>query len=249
MGGVVVTPLSIHEQRQLVRHLLDDSSASDAPTAYYALFYDPARSQLFTNLDKAGRVTGFVGRFQTGIDLFRPLVTLCCRSAETAADLLEQALSPGRPYILFANINQLPLVGGSLHIENQRLLHIFQLDVTRFRPEINVLVRTKKTADGLPRCEIESNGQRAVAGVNWQSPAFAEIYVYTDAAVRQRGWGQSVASAVTQAVLDEGRIPIYLVENDNEASQNLAEKLGYTNTGAKQVFADVVYQGHPGKKE
>ena len=36
---------SIHEQRTLVRRLLDDSSAADAPTAYYALFHDPARSR------------------------------------------------------------------------------------------------------------------------------------------------------------------------------------------------------------
>jgi predicted GNAT family acetyltransferase len=84
-----------------------------------------------------------------------------------------------------------------------------------------------------------------VAGVNWQSPAFAELYVHTDATVRQRGWGESVASVVTQAVLASGRTPLYLVESDNDPSRALAQKLGYVDTGARQVYADVVYLGHP----
>ncbi len=239
---------SIHEQRTLVRRLLDDSSAADAPTAYYALFHDPARSTLFTAQDSAGQVVGFAGRFQTGIDLFRPLVTLICQGAEIAADLLAQALAPEHPYILFTGLSQYPLVGGNFEIDNHRILHIYRLDVRRFQPVINVLVRKEKTPGGTPRGVIESNGLRAVAGVNWQSPAFAELYVHTDPAVRQRGWGESVVSAVTQAVLAGGRIPLYLVESDNEPSRALAEKLGYVDTGARQVYADVVYLGHPGSE-
>ena len=238
--------MSIHTQRTQVRHLLDDSSPADAPTAYYALFHDAARSTLFTQADDTGRVTGFVGVFQTGIDLFRPLVTLCCSDAACASDLFHEALTPGRPYILFANVNQLPLVGSSLQIENHRILSTFQLDVRRFQPVINVLVQRRDTPDGRPRAVIESSGLQAVAGVNWQSPGFAEIYVHTDAAARQRGWGESVASAVTQAVLEGGRIPLYLVETDNEPSLALATKLGYTDTDARQVYADVVYLGHTG---
>ena len=122
----------------------------------------------------------------------------------------------------------------------QRLTELY-----RYRALINVLVQRKAAHDGTLRCVIESGGQ-AVAGINWQSPGFAEIFVHTDAAVRQRGWGISVASAVTQAVLDGGRIPIYLVETENESSRGLAEKLGYVDSGARQVYADVVYLGHPG---
>jgi hypothetical protein len=236
---------SIHEQRTLVRRLLDDSSAADAPTAYYALFHDPARSTLFIAQDAAGQVVGFAGRFQTGIDLFRPLVTLICQGAEIAADLLVQALVPEHPYILFASLSQYPLVGGNFEIDNHRVLHIYRLDVRRFHPVINVLVRREKSHDGTPRGVIEAEGGRAVAGVNWQSPAFAELYVHTDAAVRQRGWGESVVSVVTQAVLAGGRTPLYLVESDNDASRALAEKLGFVDTGARQVYADAVYLGHP----
>jgi hypothetical protein len=239
--------MSIHDERQRARYLLDDSSPADAPTAYYALFHPPERSVLVTHSNPDRQVTGFAGRFQTGIDLFRPLVTLRCRSAGCAADLLADVLVRGRPYILFANVNQLPLVGGSLDIHHHQILSIYRLDVSRFEPTINVLVACKTGAEGLPLCVIESGDQKAVAGLNWRSPAFAELYVHTDTAARQRGWGQSVASAVTQAVLDSGRIPLYLVEHDNEVSRRLAENLGYVDTGARQVYADVVYVGHPGQ--
>jgi hypothetical protein len=238
-------PRSIHDQRKQVRVLLDVSSPADAPTAYYALFHDPARSALFTHTDSAGRVAGFAGRFQTGVDLFRPLVTLSCRRAEVAADLLAQALTPGRPYILFANLNQLSLVGGSLGIDNERILHIYQLDVARFKPVINVLVQSKLLSDGSPRCEIDSGGLQAVAGVNWQSPGFAEIFAHTDPTARQRGWGISVASALTEMILGTGRVPLYLVEADNTPSRELAEGLGFVDSGARQVYADAVYLGHP----
>jgi hypothetical protein len=237
---------SIHEQRTLVRRLLDDSSAADAPTAYYALFHDPFRSVLFTAQDAGGQVVGFAGRFQTGIDLFRPLVTLISQSAEIAAGLLEHALLPEHPYILFASLNQYPLVSGNFQVDSHRILHIYRLDVRRFQPVINVLARQEKAHDGTPRGVIEGAEGRAVAGVNWQSPAFAELYVHTDPAVRQRGWSASVVSVVTKAVLAGGRTPLYLVESDNELSRALAEKLGYVDTGARQVYADVVYMGHPG---
>lgn len=233
--------MSIHAQRSLVRRLLDDSSPEDAPTAYYALFHDPARSALYTQTNSSGQVTGFAGVFQTGIDLFRPLVTLVCRDAATAAALLDQALTPNRPYILFAKLSQFALASASLRVGDRRILHIYQLDVRRFQPVVNVLVQSRTAPDGLPRCVIESGEQRAVAGINWQSPAFAEIYVQTDEAAQRRGWGLSVASAITQAVLAGGRLPIYLVEGDNEASRALAEKLGFSDTGARQVFADIAY--------
>ncbi|NDJ78297.1 MAG: GNAT family N-acetyltransferase [Chloroflexi bacterium] len=241
-------PVSIHEQRRLIRQLLDDSSPDDAPTAYYALFSDPTRATLFIETTDSGQAAGFVGRFQTGIDLFRPLVTLRCQDAGIAAGLLDEALTPGRPYLLFAKLNQLALVGGSLHINNERILLIYQLDPARFHPEINVLVTHNTAHDGTPRCKISSGEAEAVAGVNWQSPAFAEIYVHTDPSARHRGWGGNVAAAITQTVLDSGRIPIYLVENHNEPSRRLAEHLGFVDTGARQVFADATYQGHPGRQ-
>ncbi len=239
--------MSIREQRQIARQLLDDSSPTDAPTAYYGLYHDPARSILATRANGDGRALGFVGRFQTGYDLFRPLVTLRCRTPEVAADLLAEVLVVGRPYILFANLNQLPMIGGSFQVENQRMLHIFYLDSPRFRPVINVMVVEKTTPDGKPRYEINSGGLQAVAGVNWVSPGFAELYVYTEPLARQRGWGRSVAAACVEHLLRDGRLPIYLVEKSNVESMELAQALGFVDSGARQLYADVIYTGHPAR--
>jgi predicted GNAT family acetyltransferase len=108
------------------------------------------------------------------------------------------------------------------------------------------MVVNKTAPDGTPRAEIHSGGLQAVAGVNWQSPGFAELYVHTEAEARQRGWGRSVAAACIERILGSGRIPLYLVEPGNEASVSLAQSLGFYSTGARQVFADAVYSGHPG---
>ncbi len=234
---------TLREHRALIATFVDEHDPADAPTAYYGLYHDPNRSALFT---RAGE--GFVGRFQTGIDLFRPLVVMRCWRAEPAADLLAEALTVGRPYLFFANLNQLPLLGGSLSVSNERILSIYALDSARFTPTINVLVVDKTAPDGTPRSEIQNGGLQAVAGVNWQSPGFAEIYVHTEPEARQRGWGRSVVAACTARVLQSGRTPIYLVEPDNEASVTLAAGLGYVDTGARQVLADAVYQGHPNSR-
>lgn len=234
---------SLSEQRKLVRQLVDDTNPKDAPTAYYALFHDPKRSALFTATGSNGKATGFVGRFQTGIDLFRPVVTMVVRHPEVADELLPQALMPGRPYIFFANLNQLPMISDHLQIENQRILQIYRLEVTHFQPQVNVLVVRKRSPNDTPVCEINSRGVKAIAGVNWQSPGFAEIYVHVDEPARERGWGKSVVAALVDELLREGRRPIYLVESRNEASRRLSESLGFVDTGYRQVYADTVFQG------
>ncbi len=240
---------TLREQRNLIERLLDPRSPADAPTAYYALYHDPHRSALFVRTDAEGRAIGFAGRFQTGVDLFRPVVVMRCPGAELAADLLAETLTVGRPYIFFSDAAQLPLAGASLQIGNSRLLSVYVLEPIRFTPVINVLVMTKTGPDGSPRAEIHSGGLQAVAGLNWQSPAFAEIYVHTEAEARQRGWGRSVVAACTEQVLAGGRRPLYLVDPDNEPSVSLAEGLGYVDTGARMALADAVYLGHPAKTQ
>jgi hypothetical protein len=220
MAATTPSP-SLRDQRRLIETFVDAHSPTDAPTAYYGLFHDPARSALFPREGE-----GFVGRFQTGIDLF-------------------QALTVGRQYLFFANLNQLSLVGGSLALSNERVMSIYVLEPARFQSTMNVMVVTKNAPDGLPRAEINSGGLQAVAGVNWQSPGYAEVYVHTETEARQRGWGRSVLSAITARVLQSGRIPVYLVEPNNEASVTLATGLGYVDSGARQVFAEATYLGHP----
>lgn len=236
---------NLTQQRALAASLIDTASPTDAPTAYYALYHDPNRSGLYVKQDNNGKAVGFVARCQTGIDLFRPVITLRCNQPEVAADLLAQALVVGRPYLLFSLVDQLKMVGGSLEVSNERVLMLYALDPARFSPIFNVLIVNKAAPDGSPRAEIHSGGLQAAAGLNWQSPRFAEIYVHTEAEARQRGWGRSVAAAVTERVLGNGRTPLYLVEESNEPSVRLAESLGYYDTGARQTLADTVYVGHP----
>ena len=104
---------TLREQRVLITPLVDTTSPADAPTAYYALYHDPNRSTLFTKLGGDGKAIGFVGRFQTGLDLFRPVITMRRPQPEIAADLLAEALVVGRPYILFSSADQLPMIGGA----------------------------------------------------------------------------------------------------------------------------------------
>lgn len=237
---------NLTEHRRRVRQLLDDTSPKDAPTAYYALFHDPKRSALYTSVNSSGACNGFVGVFQTGQDLFRPLVTMFCRSPQAAEELLRAALSVGRPYIFFANLNQLPLLSDELRIENQRILQIYRLDSTRFNPQVNVLVERKQVQNAWPRCEINAGHYQAVAGINWQSPGFAEVYVHADPEVRGRGWAKHVLVALSDEVLRSGRQPIYLVDTENNVSRLLAESVGYADTGYRQIYADAVFNGSVG---
>jgi ribosomal protein S18 acetylase RimI-like enzyme len=237
--------ISLPEAREALRKALDLNSPTEALTAYYGLYHDPKRSALFVRTDPAGNLTDVVGRFQTGYDLFRPLVCMRCGQPDAAADLLAEALVPGRPYLLFSNVTQLPLVGGSMEVSNERILQLYALDASRFKAAINVLVMHKQAPDGTPRVEISANGLSAVAGLNWQSPTFAEIYVHADPEVRQRGWGTAVVGALCEQVLRSGRLPLYLVEPNNDPSVRLARATGFVDTGLRQVFADTVYLGHP----
>src|SRR5262249_31920651 len=108
---------STTELRKAIAPLIDSDNPTDAPTAYYALYHDPNRSNLAVRFEASGiHAAGFAGRFQTGLDLFRPVVVLKCQQPEIAADLLQEVLVVGRPYILFSNANQLPLIGGSLEV-------------------------------------------------------------------------------------------------------------------------------------
>jgi GNAT superfamily N-acetyltransferase len=239
---------TVRQQRELIsRHaLLSADDPADAPSTYYALYHDPQRSVL--RADPNGQ--GFVGRFQTGVDLFRPLVTLFCKGTqaaqvELAADLLANVLTVGRPYLFFVPMSQLPLAAAGLQLQNQRIFVIYALDRRQFKSEINILVRREKAADGSPRAVIAAQGVQAVAGVNWLSPAFAEIYVSVDAPARGKGWGRSVVMACADMLLAGGRLPLYLVEPDNQASVQLAHSVGFQSTGARQVFADALYEGHP----
>ncbi len=76
----------------------------------------------------------------------------------------------------------------------------------------------------------------ASASLNWQSPYFAEIAVSTRPQYRRQGWGRSVVAALSGHLMEAGRVPLYVVSEENTASANLAESVGFTDTGVREQF-------------
>jgi RimJ/RimL family protein N-acetyltransferase len=54
-----------------------------------------------------------------------------------------------------------------------------------------------------------------------------EVLILTGEEYRGRGYGKSCVSAVTKAVMDQGRVPLYRVDEHNTASVRTAKSLGY----------------------
>jgi RimJ/RimL family protein N-acetyltransferase len=233
---------TLAEQRQAIRHLLNENSPADAMASYFALYHPEAKTKLVLYPPEGGRATGYVARSRTGIDLFRPLVTLRLppEDLEGSAALLYQALTPGDSVILSGPVAYEPLLRAIFDITREERLQVYALDPGRFEPMINVLVKQVASVNELPRFIIETRTEAAVsevvasAGLNWQSPRFAEIAVNTRPSYRRRGWGRSVVAALVQKVLAGGRIPIYVAAEGNEASIRLAEGVGFVDTGARE---------------
>lgn len=229
----------LNEQRRAIRPLLSPTDPADALTSYYALWHDPRRTQLTLHRDTRGMVNGFLAVCQTGVDLFRPLVTLRAPDEQAARTLLSTALAASRPYQVLVPITLASAVRSRLQISRSSLLQIYRLDPASFQPVINVLVQRVTSADGAPRFQIESQGEVvAMSGTNWRSPTFAEIFVYVHPKGRGRGWGKSVVSACTAALLEEGLRPLYMVEEANAASIQIAAGLGYVDTGSRHFVAE-----------
>jgi hypothetical protein len=233
----MVTP----DERSAARRLLDDSSPAGAFAAYYALHHDPKRTTLFIHRNRDGQPDGLLVRAQTGMDLFRPVVVARAALDEVALDLFKTGLLPGRPYYLVAPLSLANAVNRCLIVSDPELLRIYRLDPAKFDPELNVLVVANPAPDGSPRFEISSQGAvQAAAGVNWRSPRFAEVYVYTEPAARGRGWGKSVTSALVGSLLKSRLTPLYFVDEQNSASIKLAESIGFVDTGEREYAGQVM---------
>lgn len=228
-------------RRRLAQTLLDERSPVDALAGYYALHAPPDRAELVVETDAAGGTAGFLVRAQTGIDLFRPLVTFRALAEPAAAALFERGLPPERPVYLTVPVALGPWANKYLRVTDAELHRLYRFEVDRYAPLINILTVTSQDPAGGPRCEIRSGDKvGAVAGVNWQSPRFAEIYVYTDPAARGRGWGKSVVATLAGLVLKSGRTPLYVVSENNDYSIRLAEAVGFVDTGHREFVAQAV---------
>lgn len=228
----------MNEQESLrlkARTLLHLSDPADAAYAYYALYHDPQRTELYVHEDDAGRADGFVSVCQTGRRLFQPTVVLHATRSSAVVELLRQALVPGRPYYLITRPGLRNAVAKVVLVEQPKSNYVYRLDLSHFQPVTNVLVVTEEGLGGLPRFVIRSQGEIAAeAGLNWTSPHFVEVFVHTRAASQGRGWGRAVLSACTTWAVRSARQPLYVVNEANEPSVALAEAAGYVDTGARE---------------
>jgi ribosomal protein S18 acetylase RimI-like enzyme len=226
--------------RSALQPLLNEHSPADALASYYAFSHPADRTEIFGHhSDELGRTDGFLVRARTGMDLFRPLVTFRADGEVVAQALFQAGLPPQRPVYLVAPESLGNWAAKHLTLTEIELHRIYRFDPDRYRPEINVLLVSGTSPDGTPRFEIRSAGNKAgeLAGVNWQSERFAEVYVHTDPAVRGRGWGKSVVSALARQLLQSGRAPLYVVAQSNEYSIRLAEAVGFIDTGYRELVA------------
>jgi FR47-like protein len=229
----------LNEKRRAIRPLLSPTSPADALASYYALWHNPRRTQLTLHHNDRHLVDGFATVSQTGVDLFRPLVTLRAPDDTVAAQLLRAVLTPDRFCYFIVPVALAAIVRSQVELSRSSLNRIYILDQAKFRPVINVLVQRVGAADGAPRFEIESQGEvMAMSGTNWRSPTFAEVFVYTHPRGRGRGWGHSVVSACTGALLEDKLRPLYIVDEGNEASIRIAEAVGYVDSGLREFAGE-----------
>ncbi len=244
--------MDLNKQRRAIRHLLNEYQPADAIAAYYAFYHPPEKTRLVLYPPDSAHVTGYMAFAQTGFDLFRPFVTLRLphRDLHGSVELVHNAILPGTAVILHTPDNYLPLLQALFQIHSQETLALYKLEASRFRPILNVLVTQSTGTNGLPRFVIrrtttEQDEIVAAAGINWQTPYFAEISVYTAPKYRRRGWGRSVVSAMAQHLLENGRIPLYAVATTNTPSIHLAQALGFTDTGVRQILLQATLKPRP----
>ncbi len=235
--------------RRTIRPLLSDR-AEDAVADYYAFYHPDDKTNLVVYPENAERPTGYLAFSRTGMDLFRPLVTLRLPIGDLAAsaDAIYKAMAPGTAVILFSPEKYGPLLHALFDVQTEETLRMFALQPRRFEPIINVLVTQSTGPNGLPRFIVRSQETGevvAAAGLNWQSPRYAEISVNTDLSHRRQGLGQSVVAAMAEYVLGNGRIPLYLVAAQNSASIQLAESVGFRDTGTANLLLQAVLKPPP----
>jgi GNAT superfamily N-acetyltransferase len=243
-----MVPMSDADPRTDIQLLLDERSPADALAAYYALHHERRRTRLYVHTTPRGHTDAFLAVCQTGLDLFRPVAVLHAPGAEATRALLREGLSPGRPHFLIGPRVLLEWAGAVATLTEPNVYRVYILAAQNFRPVINVLVQREPAGAGggnASRWLIRGAGGEiaALAGINWRSPLWAEVYVQVHPGARGRGLGRSVVSACTAWLLEQRLRPLYLVAEDNDESISLAEAVGYHDTGNRMFMAEAVI-GH-----
>lgn len=247
--------MSLIEKRKAIRHLLNNNDPADAQAVYYAFYHPEEKTQLFTYTEEKTLALGYVCVARTGIDLFRPLITMRLPTSdngqaidlERSKKLIQLAIPSGSGIILSTLADYQPILGALFDVSQEQLLKVFALDRFQFEPVISVLVTKAESYNGLPRYVIRQSSQSsaedygeilASAGLNWRSSNFAELYVHTKSSHRRQGLGLGVVSSIVQSVLEMGQTPLYVVNTNNEASLQLAQSLGFRDSGARWILVE-----------
>lgn len=242
--------MALTQQRRAIFHLLDENNPADAMAAYFAFYHPDKRTILRPYPYTAARAEGYVALSRTGMDLFRPFVTLRLpiHNMQASTDVIYEAIDVGTAVILNAPSRYAPLLHALFDIQTEEHLSLYQLRPSSFEPIINVLVTQDEVLNGLPRFSIRDRDNGVVgasATLNWQSPGYAEIGVTTQPGYRRRGWGRSVVSAMANYLLANGRTPLYVVAQNNEASVQLAESVGFSDSGAREIMIQATLKPRP----
>jgi RimJ/RimL family protein N-acetyltransferase len=253
--------MTLAEKRRAIRPLLDERKPADASAVYYALYHPDDKTQIITKPENAQRAQGYLCMARTGIDLFRPLLTLRLPYAKNGgevdpafgASLITKAIPEGMSVIINAPEIYRPLLSALFDIQQEQILRLFVLDRGRFEPIINVLVTRSESYDGSPKFVIRQSRSNkgaaqgeivASAGLNWQSTYFAEIYVHTKSSFRRLGYGRSVVASLIQHVLESGRTPLYVANSENDPSIQLAESVGFIDSGVREILIESTRKYH-----
>ncbi len=242
--------MALIQQRPAIAHLLDETNPADGMATYFAFHHADNRTILRPFPYTAIRAEGYVALSRTGMDLFRPFVTLRLpiHDMQISADVIYEAIDPGTAVILNAPARYAPLLHALFDVQTEEHLSLFVLRPSNFQPVINVLVTQDKSANGLPRFAIRDREKDVIgasATLNWQTPNFAEIGVNTHSGYRRRGWGRSVVSAMANYLLENGRTPLYVIAQNNDASVQLAERVGFTDSGNREIMIQATLRSRP----
>lgn len=244
--------MKIENKRQAIRHLLDSRHPADGIASYFAFNYADNKTHLVLYPEPPVRAKGYVALSRTGMDLFRPFVTLRLPEDdfEGATKLIYGAIPEGTAVILNILPSHYPLVQALFDIQAEERLKLYLLSEEKPEPIINVLVTQDTHPNGYPRFLIRANDDPsrpvgASAGLNWMGDHFGEISVNTNPSYRRRGWGKSVVSSMVQYVLRNGREPLYAVAETNTASIQLAESVGFVYSGIQQMLIQATLRPNP----
>lgn len=244
--------MELFDQRQAIRHLLDEQNPADGISSYFAFYYPKEKTHLVTIPEKGVRADGYVALSRTGMDLFRPFLTmrLPMHDHQLAAELIYKALPAETAVILNVPHDYVPLLQAFFTVQTLETLKLYVLADEEREPIINVLVTQDQHPNGYPRFMIRAHNDPgrpigASAGLNWMSQTFAEISVNTNPSYRRRGWGKSVVSKMVEYVLENGRHPLYAVSEENHGSIRLAESTGFVDSGIRQALIQATLRPKP----